>query len=95
MHMKQTVQETAKPALQDTAIFDGNGLKKKYLRSLEKSRNSGILDHVSPEFRVKTSQGLTCYITCSITCYITMYITYAYLTCYITRYIAIQYNKTI
>ena len=58
MQMKQTVQESANPALQDPAIFDGNGLIKKDSRSLEKSRNSGENRSKNPEFRDKTSQGL-------------------------------------
>jgi hypothetical protein len=40
--MNQTAQETTAPALQDVAIFDGNGENEKSLRNLEKLRNSGF-----------------------------------------------------
>jgi len=56
--MLQTIQESSDPALQDEAIFVGNGDTKKDLRSLEKFRNSGNFDSEFPEFRIKTFQGL-------------------------------------
>ena len=41
-------------ALSLVAISTENGVKTKYLRSLEKSRNCGIFDLIFPELRVKT-----------------------------------------
>ena len=57
--MNQTAPETAAPALQDVAIFDGNGENEKSLRNLEKLRNSGFFQRIYPENRIKIPQGLS------------------------------------
>jgi hypothetical protein len=56
--MNQTAPETTANALQDVAIFDGNGENKKSLRNLEKLRNSGFFQRIYPENRIKIPQGL-------------------------------------
>jgi hypothetical protein len=56
--MNQTAPETAAPALQDVAIFDGNGEIEKSLRNLEKLWNSGFFQRIYPENRIKIPQGL-------------------------------------
>jgi hypothetical protein len=54
----ETVRESSDSALQEATIFAEYGVKTKDLRSLEKSRNSGIFDVKFPEFRGGTVQGL-------------------------------------
>ncbi len=49
--MLETVPDSADSALQDAAIFVGNGDSLKDLRSLEKFRNSGNFDPFFPEGR--------------------------------------------
>jgi hypothetical protein len=61
--MNQTAPETAAPALQDVAIFDGNGENEKSRRNLEKLRNSGFFQRIYPENRIKIPQGLR-YVYC-------------------------------